>query len=603
MSVPAWKKAIFERRRQQEEEEKRKKAEKDAYLASLPPWKRAMVIKKMGETSNTTSTSQQSSKESLLIKRRENTPNKTSSLQPRPFPIVETRPEPTVPSWRKALEERKTVAEARMRLEKSQIETTDVNKNNKEESVGPKRSSGMWTQTAGIEQTDGPESNVVSKVESLTKQQETEKEQRYIRPKLVKGSSLLQSMDADDPQFMSMPKWKQDLIKRKRQSKLQQQSSFPAVVSNSNEKVSSKQQITVVSKSNEIQMTVAPEIQITANLKEDFNVKPEIVNASNKKEDDSPKLVKREGKSLKPPVYKVTSKWAEITEDNPEFQNLPQWKQALIRRRKNDVTKRTTPPEPLKSVEKNTKEESSVPIATLWSPTHSVIKHSDDSDKTSEENETVSLWRKQLKKRPENKKIIQDVQQPAPVVNSSVGGSKIQALLGRFSGDVLNRSPSPVEDMEVTMIDEESEDDEPIQPLTPTGNSIPNRKLRRVSWSDSKVNETLCVEYVYPKYDYSDYESLTQDDDTDSNELATPVHPWLSSMPTSPPPLPEPKPNIHSYMSSNVGSVGSFMSAYTGSMASSNSSNTSSKKNITEENYTQTDIYSNLNSDTAALIW
>ena len=113
----------------------------------------------------------------------------------------------------------------------------------------------------------------------------------------------------------------------------------------------------------------------------------------------------------------------------------------------------------------------------------------------------------------------------------------------------------------------------------------------------------MCVEYFYPKYDYSDYESLTQDEDTDSNELATPVHPWLSSMPTSPPPLPEPKTNIHSYMSSNMGSVGSFMSAYTGSMASSNSSNTSSKENITEENYTQTDIYSNLNSDTAALIW
>ena len=481
MSVPAWKKAIFERRRQQEEEEKRKKAEKDAYLASLPPWKRAMVIKKMGETSNTTSTSQQSSKESLLIKRRESTPNikfQASSLQPRPFPIVETRPEPTVPSWRKALEERKTVAEARMRLEKSQIETTDVNKNNKEESVGPKRSSGMWTQTVGIEQTDGTESKVVSTVESLTKQQEVKKEQSYIRPKLVKGSSPLQSMDEDNPQFMSMPKWKQDLIKRKRQSKLQQQSSFPVVVPNPTEIVSSKQQITVVSKSNEIQMTVAPEKQITANQKEDFSVKPEVVNASNKKEDDSPKLVKREGKSLKPPVYKVTSKWAEITEDDLEFQNLPQWKQALIRRRKNDVTKRTTPPEPLKSVEKNTKAESSVPIATLWSPTHSVIKHSDDSDKTSKQNETVSLWRKQLKKRPENKKIIQDVQQPAPVVNSSVGGSKIQALLGRFSGDVLNRSPSPVEDMEVTMIDEESEDDEPIQPLTPTGNSIltqPNR--------------------------------------------------------------------------------------------------------------------------------
>jgi len=53
MSVPAWKQAIFDRKRQQQKDEEMKQAEEEAYLASLPPWKRSLFLKKMKEAGGT----------------------------------------------------------------------------------------------------------------------------------------------------------------------------------------------------------------------------------------------------------------------------------------------------------------------------------------------------------------------------------------------------------------------------------------------------------------------------------------------------------------------------------------------------------------------
>lgn len=49
MSVPAWKKAIIERRKKQEDDQKKKQAEEEAYLATMPPWKRALFQKRERE--------------------------------------------------------------------------------------------------------------------------------------------------------------------------------------------------------------------------------------------------------------------------------------------------------------------------------------------------------------------------------------------------------------------------------------------------------------------------------------------------------------------------------------------------------------------------
>ena len=137
--------------------------------------------------------------------------------------------------------------------------------------------------------------------------------------------------------------------------------------------------------------------------------------------------------------------------------------------------------------------------------------------------------------------------------------------------------------------------------------------MKRVSWSDTQIAK----EHVYPKYDYSDYESIDQEpppqsDQVDGNspdgELATPLHPWLSSSTPMSPPPPTTE-SIHSYSPSNLGTVGSFMSMYTLTLPSNNSkkTKTSANKNNqskeTEEPESAADVYANLDSDTAALLF
>lgn len=65
---------------------------------------------------------------------------------------------------------------------------------------------------------------------------------------------------------------------------------------------------------------------------------PEIVNRTL---NEPQKLVEQEGVTLLPPVYKEVDEWANVSEADPKFSTLPTWKQALIRRRRNDIAKRT----------------------------------------------------------------------------------------------------------------------------------------------------------------------------------------------------------------------------------------------------------------------
>ena len=79
-SVPAWKKAIYERKKQQQKEEELKQAEKEAHLASLPPWKRSLLLKK--EAGGTVTSSQQSTTKSTA---------KPTAKQQTPIPSAATQ--------------------------------------------------------------------------------------------------------------------------------------------------------------------------------------------------------------------------------------------------------------------------------------------------------------------------------------------------------------------------------------------------------------------------------------------------------------------------------------------------------------------------------
>lgn len=44
---------------------------------------------------------------------------------------------------------------------------------------------------------------------------------------------------------------------------------------------------------------------------------------------------------LRPPVFQEVKEWANVPENDPQFQSLPQWKKALILRRREDIAKRS----------------------------------------------------------------------------------------------------------------------------------------------------------------------------------------------------------------------------------------------------------------------
>ena len=139
------------------------------------------------------------------------------------------------------------------------------------------------------------------------------------------------------------------------------------------------------------------------------------------------------------------------------------------------------------------------------------------------------------------------------------------------------------------------------------------------------------MEFTYPKYSYHDYfdidQNVVEEVDTgnvpeDSNELATPLHPWLSSPSNStsnstPQASSSPSPSSTSTVSSGFssptsfgmsgmgfGSLGSFMSAYTGGMSNgSGSPGSSSPSRDKKPAETKQNPIEQEDDNTAALIW
>ena len=68
---------------------------------------------------------------------------------------------------------------------------------------------------------------------------------------------------------------------------------------------------------------------------------PEVVNRRMSEATQPNRLVQQEGVTLHAPVFKEVPQWANVSEEDPKFTNLPQWKQALIKRRRADIAKRT----------------------------------------------------------------------------------------------------------------------------------------------------------------------------------------------------------------------------------------------------------------------
>jgi hypothetical protein len=150
----------------------------------------------------------------------------------------------------------------------------------------------------------------------------------------------------DDSDLAGLPSWKRALILKKRQKQAglvpgantQPQGGSADKTSTSSEPSKPNQPPPDTPKSPDVTKK-----ESTAKSR------PDVVNRGN--ENDNPgsnKLVQKEGVSLHPPIFNEVGQWANVAADDPKFTQLPQWKQALILRRRKDIAKRsgqeTSPP-------------------------------------------------------------------------------------------------------------------------------------------------------------------------------------------------------------------------------------------------------------------
>ena len=333
--------------------------------------------------------------------------------------------------------------------------------------------------------------------------------------------------DAEDPALANMPAWKKAIILRRRQQQAassQEKKEVPQPKENQ-EKINTPKKVThsmptvgvdeTDSPANDDKSTaVPPSVQESPTKKSsskkstksqakkaaksttgstgkqdskgtkrvkkaESKPKPEVVNRE-PADSGSGKLVTQEGVTLHPPVYKEVEQWANVLETDEKFLSLPTWKQAMIKRRRADIAKRSVQNVPAEEKKPKTSAEPVKPVHTAWSPRNSVDIQNDTSGPN---------WKQEkLRKRkatPPPSKIIPEEK----IITGTPTSSSVQSLLGRFGGTQPARtapsnkpttdnkqnqqqqhrafnvgdgesSDSELEDVVVTCIDEEDTSDE-----------------------------------------------------------------------------------------------------------------------------------------------
>ena len=401
MEVPAWKQAILEKKRKLVEEEKKKQAEVESYIASLPPWKQARIRERLekGEHVNIPSQLNYTTKQVTVSKPRTTTNSDQELLKSSKFSSLP-----------------KTFA---TKERPCPVEEKQFDQNTETPKPATKKSCSDLVHVSTSNETIG------------NSDQNTVKS----KPTIMKAAT--QGNETISPTVM--PKWKQELLRR--QKLKEQQAKLP----------DDKPQQQAVESTKQTEAVMEQPRQ---------DHKSDVIHSSDNN-DDSPKLIKKEGKILKPPVF-LNSKWASITEDDPGFKTLPEWKKAVIRRRKADATKRTAPSEsPV--TEKEIVHSS---ITTVWSPANEVPSSNTHNEEESKVPHWVKPLRHTAKSAPSLPKHEKD---DKPLFASQLIGKKAEKLRERFSKPSDNTSNHITNDNEtaagagsgVTMIDEESDDDAP----------------------------------------------------------------------------------------------------------------------------------------------
>lgn len=329
MSIPAWKLALLEKKKKQEEEAKAKEAQaEEAKLASLPAWKRAIVLREKQAKGGFPSTQDSTAKHSITG------PTKTSDKWQVAVERVKGPDSPILSKWRGA----------NSSPAKDAVASSSSPKPAKSSFVTTSKQAVFASSSKPTAFASSPKpasTNTITKTENKVTQRWT-----HAAPSSPSSSAVQLSKASspagppltgdDDPSLAAMPAWKRALILKKRQ---QQQ------------KPAEDSSITSKHNSGEDEPDSAAPAN-TPSAPTQSTQKPKQLEVVNKHVDtgdvDAPtnRLVEQEGKTLHAPVYKEVDEWANVKEEDDKFQSLPLWKQALIKRRRADIAKRSGLPVP-----------------------------------------------------------------------------------------------------------------------------------------------------------------------------------------------------------------------------------------------------------------
>ena len=391
--LPAWKRALLEKKKQQEQEEEiKKQQEQEAYLKSLPAWKRAIVIRDMEKgkgspssarktTGNAPTTSRgsqlasakdkwktaQSKISSPSTAEKSESPAKSVSAVAKGGPggavralVANQSKESGKPSW---VKEKSPTSPSR---ESSPVAASNSTENQPSpRTVIREQCKGSVQLLAGQFKPDSPPpSSASSRQENepkesvaaperkrdVTPPQKQEKKEPSPHPaSTTTVKAQVPTAQVDDSDLAGLPSWKRALILKKRQK-------LAGLVPEANtqplNETTDKPSLSV--STSQVNGLVPPKSPTPTSdamtSSKNKSSRPDVVNRAN--ESDNPgsnKLVQKEGVTLHPPIFNEVGQWANVGEDDPKFTQLPQWKQALILRRRKDIAKRsgqeTSPPE------------------------------------------------------------------------------------------------------------------------------------------------------------------------------------------------------------------------------------------------------------------
>lgn len=365
MAVPAWKLAILERKKKQEAEEKAKQLQaEEAKLASLPAWKRAIIMREKQAHVPTSSAPPPSTL-------------RAGSGPVTPLGKVSNK-------WQEAVERVKGPDSPILHQKSRSYAPSSSSKasSSKVSSPSPKLATKLQDVDVLVRLSPKvPKKNLVANRWKPQKEDPT--------PTKSKPDS---APKADDDQSLAgLPAWKKELILRKRRA---QQPPEENLGGGQDEPASADSAIATPNEEKTIEK----------------HAEPEVVNRARKEDKEvmGLRLVEQEGKTLHPPIYKEVDEWANVKEDDSKFKDLPLWKQALIKRRRDDIAKRSglpvtsTPTLPTPSVSN-----SSAPTTTRATDSASLKK------------ETTPQWKKKKLSLTENRKAPNKTKKVTPVTKSS----------------------------------------------------------------------------------------------------------------------------------------------------------------------------------------